>query len=220
MSESNEAREVVLGRIRAALDEALLPESAPDHPANDLPRDTAGPDRFAKEVEVLSGQVIRVATADEAAQAAASLCAERGWERAFTWAWGEIGCPALAGALAGEGVDAVQGGDPRELEPVPVGITGAEAALADTGTLVLRAGPGRSSLASLLPPVHVALLDAARIAPDMPTYLAGLGDAAAHVREVGMLNFISGPSRTADIEQTTTLGVHGPRELIIIMWGA
>jgi L-lactate dehydrogenase complex protein LldG len=220
MSESNEARETVLGRIRTALGEALLPESAPDHPANDLPRDTAGPDRFVKEVEALSGQVIRVATADEAAQAAASLCAERGLERAFTWAWDEVDCPGLSEALAGAGVDAVQGGDPRELEPVPVGITGAEAALADTGTLVLRAGPGRSPLASLLPPVHVALLDAARVAPDMPTYLAGLGDAAAHVREVGMLNFISGPSRTADIEQTTTLGVHGPRELIIIMWGA
>jgi L-lactate dehydrogenase complex protein LldG len=220
MSESSKAREVIIERIRAALNEALLPESAPEHPANDLPRDTAGSDRFVKEVEKLSGQVIRVATADEAAQTAADLCVERGWGRAFTWAWDEIGCPALAGALAGAGVDAVQGGDPRELEPVPVGITGAEAALADTGTLVLRAGPGRSPLASLLPPVHVALLDAARIAPDMPTYLAGLGDAAAHVREVGMLNFISGPSRTADIEQTTTLGVHGPRELIVIMWGA
>jgi L-lactate dehydrogenase complex protein LldG len=220
MIESDEARETIMKRIRAALNEALLPESAPDHPANDLPRDTAGPDRFIKEVEALAGGVIRVATADDAAQAAASLCAERGWARAFTWAWDEIGCPALADALAGEGVDAVQGGDPRDLEPIPVGITGAEAGLADTGTLVLRAGPGRSPLASLLPPVHVALLDAARIAPDMATYLAGLGDAAAHVREVGALNFISGPSRTADIEQTTTLGVHGPRELIVILWGA
>jgi L-lactate dehydrogenase complex protein LldG len=220
MSESSEAREVIMGRIRAALSEALLPESASDHPANDLPRDTAGPDRFVEEVEALSAQVIRVATADEAARAAAALCTERGWGQALTWAWDEIGCPGLADALAEAGVDAVQGGDPRKLEPIPVGITGTEAALADTGTLVLRAGPGRSSLASLLPPAHIALLDAARIAPDMPTYLAGLGDAAAHVREVGALNFISGPSRTGDIEQTTTLGVHGPRELIIIMWGA
>ncbi len=216
------AREEILRRIRAALDAApvdALPDAAPARPANTTPRAGGGLGQFVEEASALAAEVIRVESAQAAALRVAALCEERGWREALAWGWEEIGVAGLEAALAGAGVEVHHGGDPHALEPVPVGITGAEAAITDTGTIVLRSGAGRSPLASLLPPVHVALVDGTRVFPEMRAYLESLGDAAGHARAGSNLVFISGPSRTADIEQTLTLGVHGPRELIIVVYG-
>lgn len=217
-----DAREEILGLIRKATASALLPGSQPKRPANTTPRVQGGVERFVEEARKLSAEVLRVGTAAQAVEAVAGLCRERGWARALAWEWDEVGVEGLGEALAVAGVEAAHGGAPADLEPVPVGITGAEAGLADTGTLVLQSGAGRSPLASLLPPVHVALLDARRIFPEMRAYLESLDGqvgAGAHVRAASHTVFISGPSRTSDIEQTLTLGVHGPRELIIVVYG-
>jgi L-lactate dehydrogenase complex protein LldG len=217
-----DARDQILSDIRAALGSALLPDALPGHPTADNPRAKGGLERFTAELEELSGRVIRAGSAGEAAKIVAGLCEERGWRQALAWAWEEIGCRGLDEALRQAGVEIGHDGTPADVAGVPVGITGAEAALADTGTLVSRNGPGRSPLASLLPPVHIALLDARSIFPDMQSYfdsLSGEGGAARHVGESSTLVFIDGPSRTADIEQTLTLGVHGPRELTVVVWG-
>ena len=108
--------------------------------------------------------------------------------------------------------------DRRELvdaiEPIAVGLTGALAGLADTGSLVLASGPGRSRVASLLPPVHVAVLSQARMYATLPAFLAANRGA---VGETSNLVLVTGPSRTADIEMTLTHGVHGPREVHVIV---
>ena len=99
-----------------------------------------------------------------------------------------------------------------------VGITAADYALAETGTLVLVSGGERHRLVSLLPPVHVCLLDTRRV-------VGSMGELLAHFRERGeehgrppqALTFITGPSRTADVEQTLALGVHGPNELHVLL---
>lgn len=93
------------------------------------------------------------------------------------------------------------------------GLTGAVAGLADTGTLALPGGPGRSQLASLLPPVHLAVLRAQDIYPSMGAWLAAGGKAL--IESSPNLALVSGPSRTADIEMTLTIGVHGPAKLIV-----
>jgi L-lactate dehydrogenase complex protein LldG len=217
-----DASDQILRDIRAAFGSALLPDASPTHPTTDNPRATGGLERFTAELEELSGQVMRAGSAGEAAKIVAGLCEERGWKQALAWAWEEIGCRGLNEALRQVGVEISHDGAPADVAGIPVGITGAEAALADTGALVLRNGPGRSPLASLLPPVHIALLDARSIFPDMQSYfdsLSGEGGAAGHIGESSSLVFIDGPSRTADIEQTLTLGVHGPRELIVVVWG-
>lgn len=220
---AGDARADILRRIREGLETALLPAAAPEPPAFAAPRPSdAGADTFAEEARRLSAEVIHAASAGDAVRALVDLFAARGWREALAWQWAEIGVPGLGEALAQAGVTVAHDGDPAALEPVPVGLTGAEAAIADTGTIVLRSGAGRSPLASLLPPVHVALVPASRIYPDMLAYVEALeaaGSAAGHVRAASNLVFISGPSRTADIEQTLTLGVHGPRELILILWG-
>ncbi|HXF67293.1 MAG TPA: lactate utilization protein C [Burkholderiales bacterium] len=100
-----------------------------------------------------------------------------------------------------------------------VGITGAFCAIAETGTLMTASGPDTPAATSLLPETHVALVRASRI-------VRGMEEAWALARaELGALpravNFISGPSRSADIEQTVTLGAHGPyRVHIVLVTGA
>jgi L-lactate dehydrogenase complex protein LldG len=96
-----------------------------------------------------------------------------------------------------------------------IGVTGAFAAIAETGTLVLASGPDTPATASLLPETHVAVLSADRIVPHMEDAFALVRDAFGELPRA--LNFVSGPSRTADIDQTIVLGVHGPARVHIVL---
>lgn len=99
-----------------------------------------------------------------------------------------------------------------------MGISGADYAIAETGTLVQDATDIGSRLVSTLPPVHVVLVDAGALVANLGEALSlyGCGDGRAFP---AYLSFISGPSRTADIERILTIGVHGPAELHIIFVG-
>ena len=94
-----------------------------------------------------------------------------------------------------------------------VGISGAEIALAETGSVLIHSGPGKSRLATLLPPVHIALLSSRKIVPDLFAYS---GSRASDIPS--NLTFVSGPSKTADIEQTMAIGVHGPKRFVVIVY--
>ena len=98
-----------------------------------------------------------------------------------------------------------------------VGVTGVFCALAETGTLMVVSGPDTPATVSLLPETHVAIVPAGRIV----AYMEDGWDLAR--AEFGQLpravNFISGPSRTADIEQTIVLGAHGPYRVHIVVVG-
>ena len=88
-----------------------------------------------------------------------------------------------------------------------------DAALAETGSLVVTSGAGKSRMATLLPPVHIAMLPESCLHMDLFTWTAAReGPLPAN------LTLISGPSKTADIEQTMAVGVHGPRRLIAIVY--
>jgi L-lactate dehydrogenase complex protein LldG len=94
-----------------------------------------------------------------------------------------------------------------------VGITGAEYALADTGTLVVMSAT-EPRLASLLPPVHIAVIESGCILSGLDELLQR--DAKPGDRTASMV-LITGPSRTADIEQILVRGVHGPGELHVVI---
>ena len=97
-----------------------------------------------------------------------------------------------------------------------VGITSAQAAIAETGTLVLEAETERHRLVSLLPPVHIAIVYARDIVWTIGEALNQLrGNDPKQMSRA--ITFITGPSRTADIELTLTVGVHGPKELHVIV---
>ena len=99
------------------------------------------------------------------------------------------------------------------LGEVEIGITGAIAGFADTGTLVLPSGVGQPQLASLLPLIHLAILPADKIYHSMSDWLDDGG--VEIIRNSQSVALISGPSRTADIEMTLSLGVHGPGRVVV-----
>ena len=107
-------------------------------------------------------------------------------------------------------------GDLREFcARADAGLSGVEAALAETGSLVVHSGVGKSRLATLLPPVHIALVPVSCLEPDIFTWTASRTQGASMPSN---LNLISGPSKSADIEFTLTLGVHGPKRLVAVLY--
>jgi L-lactate dehydrogenase complex protein LldG len=118
--------------------------------------------------------------------------------------------PALAWHIVGQSPGSLRG----FCGEADVGVSSANAGLAETGTVVVTSGPGRSRLVTLLPPVHIVLLPAARLTVDLFTWT----DERAGAWPANV-TLISGPSKTADIEQTLAVGVHGPRRLMVIVYG-
>jgi L-lactate dehydrogenase complex protein LldG len=93
-----------------------------------------------------------------------------------------------------------------------VGISQLDWAISATGTLVQDAVAVDKRLVSTLPPIHVAILGTDRILADMGSVLEKL-----RPEQINYISFITGPSRTADIERVLTIGVHGPGRLIIVV---
>jgi L-lactate dehydrogenase complex protein LldG len=95
---------------------------------------------------------------------------------------------------------------------VQAGLTGALAGIAETGSLVIPGGPGKPLTASLLPETHLAILQARDILDYTAQALA-----LPQVHQASAAVLITGPSRTADIEMTLTIGVHGPKILVVFI---
>jgi L-lactate dehydrogenase complex protein LldG len=97
---------------------------------------------------------------------------------------------------------------------IPVGITSADYALADPGSLVMLSGPEEARMISLLPPVHIAVVPSDRVITGLDELFSLLPNPAGISSS---LVLITGPSRTADIEQILVRGVHGPGELHVVV---
>ena len=106
----------------------------------------------------------------------------------------------------------------RALMGAGLGVTSADYAIADTGTLVLVSGNEQHRLISLLPPTHLCLLDSSRVVANLSSLLACVSGEYQFSKTPPLaMTFITGPSRTADIELTLTVGVHGPRQQHILI---
>jgi L-lactate dehydrogenase complex protein LldG len=214
------SREDILGRVRASLHRnAGNAAVARDIMATALANRNPGPqpavasephallERFRLKSEQASSTVEIVATeADVPAAVARYLAAMKLPNSAVAWA----SLAALDWAGAGVKIEA-RGARDADL----VGITGCFCAVAETGTLMMCSSPDTPAAVSLLPETHIAVVSAARIVPYME-------DAWNMARaELGSLpravNFISGPSRTGDIEQTIVLGAHGPYRVHLVI---
>jgi L-lactate dehydrogenase complex protein LldG len=122
----------------------------------------------------------------------------------------------LAGAIEVEIDELTISPNASDLFSYDVGVTTAQAAIAETGTLVLESERERHRLISLLPPVHIALINSTDICLTLREALKKLR-AGWPVKMSRAITFITGPSRTADIELTLTIGVHGPKEVYVII---
>ena len=163
--------------------------------------DLAG--QFRDALTALDGVVHICGTAGEAHDRVVELCAGKPVVV-------DEGHPDTSGLLDRLlGVD-----DPWE---AAVGVTGVEAAVAATGTLVLSWGPGRRRSTPLVPPMHVALVPSSRL---VPTYADAVDVVAALVPAPSGVQFVTGPSQSADIEMKLVKGVHGPGQVHVVLYEA
>jgi L-lactate dehydrogenase complex protein LldG len=214
-------REPFLAEIAASLGrprklEAPLREARGPSPfASDVAQ-VALAERFARELTLVAGEVVLAQSVDEARAAlAAELAAER---RAVTWGW-----PELVAACGLDFSDLWRGLGGRCREPyaadfreaalaADVGVTGVDFAIADTGTLVISAAVGRPRSVSLLPRLHIALVRPSQLVSRMGYTFSRLRQARPSA-----VHFVTGPSRTSDIENDLSIGVHGPARVLAIV---
>lgn len=166
---------------------------------------------FTTALETLAGKVHRVATKAEARDCVASLIAGKTAIASNSTYLAEAGIHALPEVQGGITDSAAQ----RALcATSDFGITSADYALANTGTLVMFSGPEEQRLVSLLPPTHIAVVPCSRL-------LSSLDELFVKVPRPADLSssmvFITGPSRTGDIEQILVRGVHGPGIVHVVL---
>jgi L-lactate dehydrogenase complex protein LldG len=168
-------------------------------------------EKFTTELTALGGQVYNVSS-DSLTQQLIDFLTQRGIDRVEMWDQ----VPKLDSAhLAEAGIRVV--GSPASSRgtgapDLAVGITGALCAVAETGSLLVPGGAGQPLTASLVPPVHVAVIHASQI---LPTLEEALRLPEVTATPAGAI--VTGPSRTADIEMTLTIGVHGPGEVHVFI---
>lgn len=211
------SRQQILDTLRAGLSAAPLAVPEPPVRPASLP---VGPDAWVRLAEVLAPLDVRVrlaATPAEAARHVADIARERAAASYTRWEHMPAGC-AMDDALAGlSRVSGLGVGCCQALAHVDLGLTFAQAALIDSGSLVLVAGPERPRAASLLPPTHVCLVPRSALAPDvsaLPELLRAHADSSGKLPSC--LNLVTGPSSTADIELVLVRGVHGPGALDVV----
>lgn len=214
---NDEARQAILARVRQGVGredfaarrqaaEALMRQPAPG-PQPHLDTDLKA--RFRAKAEALASTTAAVAGREEVPAAVARYLSENALGNTLVatpdiadYAWAEAGLAVEFRAA----VDADM-----------VGVTACFCAIAETGTVMLLSSPTTPASVSLLPETHIALVAADRIVGTMEEAFALLR------RERGELpravNFISGPSRTGDIEQTIVLGAHGPCRMHLVLIG-
>jgi L-lactate utilization protein LutC len=211
------ARDQILHRVRTALGRSAgqAPEAPPDIrltiPEMDRATRIAA---FRRNLEALAGKTAHVDTPAEAAAYVAQVLAGRDAVTANAPFLDECGITKLEGVATGIT-------DPAELRAAcstrAVGITSADYALANTGTLVMLASPQNARLVSLLTPIHIAVIPAASILTSLDELFTVVPDPA---RLSSSMVLITGPSRTADIEQILVRGVHGPGEIHVVIVGS
>jgi L-lactate dehydrogenase complex protein LldG len=222
------SREKTLTRIRQSLRTGVLPVAASSDRAA-----TATPvidqavllASFVREAQASGAEVFQPAKPADVLDTLADLVKQAG-QQAITWSDEDLPIKDIRELLFRTGVtrhvpdidrDPLMRREQwRNLDNMRVGITGALGGLADTGSIIVASGRHRSRAASLLPETHIALLPADRLYPTMQAFFAA--SAAQELTEnASNLVFITGPSRTADIEMIITRGVHGPKRLCIVL---
>jgi L-lactate utilization protein LutC len=167
--------------------------------------------RFASALEALGGSFHRVSSPEEACACVGAIIAGKSCVASNAPYLKECGITGLPGVQTGFT-------DEPELRRLcavaDFGITSASYALADTGTLVMLSSGGEARMISLVPPAHVAVLPKERFLTGLDELLTVLPRPA---EDTSSMVLITGPSRTADIEQILIRGVHGPGEIHVVV---
>ena len=224
MADRAEFLESIRHRTRAG---KYKPTHAPDIAwtgEEDGPRESAPIEdpasRFVEELEALGGHGRRVETLQEARDYVLSLARERDAKLLLRWDVEELERLGVDGPLQEAGVEVEIWRDLDDFREVAaradIGLSTAEWAIAETGSLVLTGGPGRGRTVTLLPPTYVAVVAAEKVLRTVPEAIekyAGEGALPANVV------FHTGPSRSGDIEMEIFVGMHGPGDVHVVLVG-
>ncbi len=209
-------REHILHKVRTALGRSVG-QAAEPAPAPRLRIPEADPETglrsFFRRIEDLAGQTYRAGTPEQARAYVERVVAGRPAVASNAPFLRACGITELASVRTGLA-------DAAELRvacaAADFGITSADYALADTGTLVMLSSREEARLVSLLPPVHLAVVARDRLLTSLDELFTLLPQPA---EQTSSMVLITGPSRTADIEQILVRGVHGPGEIhVIVVW--
>jgi L-lactate dehydrogenase complex protein LldG len=181
-------------------------------------------ERFGIELELVGGKVAIARTLDEVHALLRFELDHWKARRIVSWSEDELGDWALEPFFAQCGcVSFEPSGHASEDErfrkaclAADMGITGVDFAIANTGTLAIAARAGRPRSVSLLPTVHLALVKETQLVDRLGLAFAGYRRSGTLV--ASNVHFITGPSRTSDIENDLSIGVHGPAAVSVIVW--
>jgi L-lactate dehydrogenase complex protein LldG len=208
------SREAVLHKVRTALGRSAGQSIHEPPPVRLLIPEVdieARIQSFCERIEALAGKTHRAASADDARDYVSSVIAGRTAVASNAPILRECGVDALPGVRVG----ITDSGELRAVcSTAACGISGADYGLADTGTLVMLSSRHEARLISLLPPVYVALVARERLLTGLDELLSVLPLPA---EQTSSMVLITGPSRTADIEQILVRGVHGPGEIHVVV---
>jgi L-lactate dehydrogenase complex protein LldG len=179
--------------------------------------------RFALEAEAVRAHVHRLSDETQVIEKIIEACANQSGEIAVSGAE-FFEATDLPAALASQGLTPFVGEGSNHDDLVArlancgAGITCADCAIAETGTLVVSSDEQNALLVSLLPPLHIAVIRATQIVASLDQAITKLNqEHVGRVDPARSVSFITGPSRTSDVELVLTIGVHGPKELHIII---
>jgi L-lactate dehydrogenase complex protein LldG len=210
------SRDSILQTVRAALGRSAGESAPAPPPARIVVPQVEMEDRIASartRIEALAGKTARAATPSEACAIVAEAIDRKTAVTSNAPYLAECGITRLPGVRSG----ITNREELREVRAsADVGITSADYMLGDTGTLVMIASPREARLVSLLPPSHIAVVPKERILTGLDELFALLPDPAA---QTSSMVLITGPSRTADIEQILVRGVHGPGQIMVVVVG-
>lgn len=189
------------------------------HPA--YGRDKSGPyfTHFQQRLSASGGESHRVACLEEAAAIIAAHPALHAAEIVVPPNFGQHSrWGAILPLLSNQGITIREAGSPASVADAPAGLSGAELAISETGSVLLAENTLEARVVSMLTLAHFVLVSEDRLVPmldDAAAVLQQLARAGSDQRHY--MSFVTGPSRTADIERTLTIGVQGPKTLCVIL---
>ena len=214
------SRDAILSRIRSGLahDAPRTQPPAPEVWPRENPSVEQMAARFAVELEAVQGETLRAGSMEEARAKLAEVVEQAQWQT--LGAVDRPICRELTASLGPERVAWVTADwTPRQIADLPAGLIAAEYLLADTGSSVVANGTPHERLMCYLPPACVVVARTDQLREHLPAAWPEIAARAADLATRGEFVFITGPSRTADIEKILILGVHGPKRLIVMLVG-
>lgn len=214
------SRDSILHRLRTELSKGPAVQAPPVPEVWPRTKATAAQlaDRFAEELKAVHGELVRVASIEQARQKLVELVKQSAWNRVGVME--RPLCQEVASVLEpARMMRPCANHGPKEFAPLAASLVGAEFLLADTGSCVIACGTAQERMLCYLPPACVVVARAGQLAEHLPAVWPELAKRCADPQARGELVIVTGPSRTADIEKILILGVHGPKKLVVLLIG-